>query len=818
MVHEVGGVYDPGHATVFLADSSGCIYCPILPPWAFGRILEVRGGTVVRSTQMPSYVSSLTLDPKSGYLYGTEELNPDASAGETVLVLNGTTIVQNLTNASAFDGPSGAVYDPANGYVYVSNYGSRITILSGTRIVSVLSLPGEYAGVAYDSSNGLVYAVDFSNSSLTVINGTQVVGSIGGVASCCGGNDFQSPLRLSYDPLHNDLVVTNWNGSFVTVVAGNETNGSGVLAKIKVPANETTVQTVFDPANGLDYVMTSGVTELIALNGSKEVTSSLINPCPCTSSSDFYSGGAGLVYDPMAGAVFVGDPVWGPNITILSTLLGIRAPTLASGPLQEVGRNFSVNASLWAVGNGRDNASATVEPAVGLTCSLESTVKIQNLTGPLSATCLASMPGEYTLWLNVTDGAPRTVWARSKITVTPALSLTPASASRTSLDVGQLVTLSVSAFAGPGGYSYVWTGLPAGCAGTVGSISCYPSAIGRFLVWVTVTDAAGASLTSSNLSFDVFADPKVVLQAPTSVDLGQGLLVEARATLGSGGFDFVWSGLPPGCPPPADSPVVVCSAINGTGRFGPTVTATDSNGWPSTFGPVTLTSYADPVITQPWLSRSVIDAGQSVTANVSISGGTGEYLEQWLGLPPGSSPSGTSALLVPSVAGVYTISLALSDSNGFEQVSPAVSLVVNPPPTVTVVANASDTLAGEPVSFAVVGAGGTGPLQFLWRFGDGATGEGPTVTHTFPRAGAYATRVWANDSVGGSANASWTLTARTSPIPPPVHPTPSLLGVPEGLALVLVGLGVAVACLAIAVVMLLIGGQNRGARRPPGSV
>ena len=53
------------------------------------------------------------------------------------------------------------------------------------------------------------------------------------------------------------------------------------------------------------------------------------------------------------------------------------------------------------------------------------------------------------------------------------------------------------------------------------------------------------------------------------------------------------------------------------------------------------------------------------------------------------------------------------------------------------------------------------PVSFAWQFGDGQTGSGQTVTHSFASAGAFNVVLTATDGKGGSTSANNTVTVKS---------------------------------------------------------
>jgi PKD repeat protein len=75
----------------------------------------------------------------------------------------------------------------------------------------------------------------------------------------------------------------------------------------------------------------------------------------------------------------------------------------------------------------------------------------------------------------------------------------------------------------------------------------------------------------------------------------------------------------------------------------------------------------------------------------------------------------------------------------------------------------------QQVSFTASASGGTGPYNFTWTFGDGATGTGTTLYHTYSTAGSYNVLLTAKDSSPSpqTASSQQTITVTSPPPPPP---------------------------------------------------
>jgi YVTN family beta-propeller protein len=185
------GTYDAADGDVYVACATGNV--SVLNGTKLVATIPVGGATP--ETIYPIY------DPTNGFIYVT---NRDG----TVDVLSGTTLHATVPVGYS---PWSATYDPVNGYVYILNAGSdNVSVLSGTEVVGTVTGVGapESFG-ACDTSNGYVFVADYSGSGVTVISGTSVVGTV----SVGGG-----PYSATFDPSNGFVYVTNYLTSTVSVL------------------------------------------------------------------------------------------------------------------------------------------------------------------------------------------------------------------------------------------------------------------------------------------------------------------------------------------------------------------------------------------------------------------------------------------------------------------------------------------------------------------------------------------------------------------------------------------------------------------------
>ena len=182
------------------------------------------------------------------------------------------------------NGPLFAAYDSANGYLYVTNWGSdNLSVINGTMLVGSVTTGvgvgnGPYS-VVFDSQDDEVYASSVGGDNVSVVNGTVLVGSVGvGI----------EPRNLTYDSEDGYVYVSNDGSGNLSVINGTTLVGSVNVGSEPGPA-------VFDNRNGYVYVATSGSYDVSVINGLGVIGSVNVGGVP---QSPSYDGWNGYVYVP----------------------------------------------------------------------------------------------------------------------------------------------------------------------------------------------------------------------------------------------------------------------------------------------------------------------------------------------------------------------------------------------------------------------------------------------------------------------------------------------------------------------------------------
>ena len=163
---------------------------------------------------------------------------------------------------------------------------------------------------------------------------------------------------------------------------------------------------------------------------------------------------------------------------------------------------------------------------------------------------------------------------------------------------------------------------------------------------------------------------------PPSVDVGQSINVVTTPSGGnpSPGYSYTYHNMPAGCTI-AESQSFSCGPTQ-TGMFSVDVTVVDNNGNTTNSNTVSFTVDSVPTADLS-VSPQFITQGQSVTVNTVVSGGSGSFSYNYLGLPPGCGQTSQMFSCTPSESRDYSIYVTVMDSNGGSNTSNTENLQVN---------------------------------------------------------------------------------------------------------------------------------------------
>lgn len=278
-------------------------------------------------------------------------------------------------------------------------------------------------------------------------------------------------------------------------------------------------------------------------------------------------------------------------------------------------------------------------------------------------------------------------------------------ASTTTVDVGTPVSFTAGASGGSAPFTAVWSFGD----GTPLNRSDHPThayaAAGNHTVKLWWNDSVGATAFGSVVVDAVSALSVVLNESNTTVSLGQSILLTALVSGGQGGYQYTWTGLPPGCVS-VDQPSIGCLPTQ-AGNYTPTVGVMDStaaNNSSSVMLAVTF-NFTASVAPAPV-------AGKVFLIQVRLVGEPSVSTYSYQGLPPGCNSSNTANLPCTTDApGAYHLLISLTDRLGFT-VRHSLTLSVAGSPGAS---GAASTGSLNPAMWVAAGlAAGLGAAAFAW--------------------------------------------------------------------------------------------------------
>jgi PKD repeat protein len=164
------------------------------------------------------------------------------------------------------------------------------------------------------------------------------------------------------------------------------------------------------------------------------------------------------------------------------------------------------------------------------------------------------------------------------------------------------------------------------------------------------------------------------------------------------------------------------------------------------------------ILTGPLTCESVtgpgtVEVGQPASFDANVTGGSPQRTYTWNFDDGNASTTGTpNAVTVYGATGTYTVNVTATDRTG-ASASGDTSIDVVAGPAAQIGPTPGIWDVGAPISFTGSMTGGHAPGTFSWKFGDGVTGSGDVVSHTYRSVGSFTVELTVADSVGGVGHA-----------------------------------------------------------------
>jgi hypothetical protein len=220
-----------------------------------------------------------------------------------------------------------------------------------------------------------------------------------------------------------------------------------------------------------------------------------------------------------------------------------------------------------------------------------------------------------------------------------------ATATPSTINIGQNSQLDVTATGGSGTYTYSWTSVPAGYTSAIKNPVVSPVNSTKYIAHVNDGTQTKTDTTQVLVTLAV-----VATATPDTVNAGQSTQLHATPSGGSGTYSYVWTSIPAGFNSILQNPTVsptqttqyIVQASDNAQIAKDTVQVVVN------LAPMTVNATATP---------TALCLGQTTQLDVTATGGTGNYTYSWSSIPAGFTSTQKNPTAQPMVNTEYIASV-----------------------------------------------------------------------------------------------------------------------------------------------------------------
>jgi len=296
--------------------------------------------------------------------------------------------------------------------------------------------------------------------------------------------------------------------------------------------------------------------------------------------------------------------------------------------------------------------------------------------------------------------------------------------------LGEPTALTATVTAGSN-VAYTWD-FGDGSVGTGAIVSHTYAAPGEYEAVVTATNSVGVVTATTAVLVE---EPVSALAATNDGPTALGGATTLSAGAAGSNVAYTWD-FGDGA---TGGGAVVAHTYPGVGVYTAVVTASNSVSWMTA---TTKVQVEEPVSGLAAADNSYRVLGQVSTLTATVTAGSNvEYM--W---DLGDGSVGTGAVVSHAYAAPGEYEVVVTATNSVSWMAATTSITVHEPVAGLTAANDGPTALGQSTALTATVSVGT-DVSYVWDFGDGSTGSGAVVAHSYPEAGVYTAVVTATDPV-----------------------------------------------------------------------